>query len=144
MKHSIIFYFFVTQLSIASCKAQSDILILKKNLKTVRTFFPGSEINVSTTEGYYYGNVTSINRDSIFLIQYDIRQIPSNLGVYFLDTVASYRFACFIMLHRFLNAFKIKTVVIWKQLVLTGKNGKLDAGIHPVHIYITAVQAIAT
>ncbi|MEO8108447.1 MAG: hypothetical protein ABI594_00360 [Ginsengibacter sp.] len=48
---------------------------------------------MSTTEGYYYGRVTSINHDSIFLIQYDIRQIPSNLGVYFLDTVASYRFA---------------------------------------------------
>lgn len=93
MKRSGILYFCLILLSIASCKAQSDILILKKNLKTIRTFFPGSEINVSTTEGYYYGKVTSINRDSIFLIQYDIRQIPSNLGVYFLDTVASYRFA---------------------------------------------------
>lgn len=93
MKRSCILYFFLILLSITSCKAQSDILILKKNLKTIRTFFPGSEISVSTTEGYYDGRVTSINRDSIFLIQYDIRQIPSNLGVYFLDTVASYRFA---------------------------------------------------
>lgn len=92
MKQAFIFYVFLTLLPVASCKAQSDILILKKNLKTVRTFFPGSEISVSTNEGYYNGRVTSINHDSVFIIQYDIRQIPSNLGIYFLDTVASYRY----------------------------------------------------
>lgn len=75
------------------CKAQSsDILILKKNLRTVKTFFPGNEINFTTASGFYSGFITSINSDTVFLIQYDIRQRPSNLGVYFLDTVATYRY----------------------------------------------------
>lgn len=73
-------------------KAQSDLLILKKNNRTTRTFFPGSEMIFSTNAGYYHGYVTSIQRDSVFLIQYDVRQVPTNLGIYVLDTVATYRF----------------------------------------------------
>lgn len=78
----------------SSCAAQSDLLLLKKNRKTVKTFFPGSEMDFSTNVRYYYGDVyvTSIQRDSVFLIQYDIRQIPTNLGVYVLDTVGRYNF----------------------------------------------------
>ena len=71
----------------------SDILILKKKDRTLRTFFPGNEIIFNTSTGYYNGYITSINHDSLFLIQYDIRQIPTSLGVYVLDTLASYRFA---------------------------------------------------
>ena len=76
------------------CSAQpSDILILKKNNRTVQTFFPGNEITFNTSSGYYSGIIKSINHDSLFLIYYDIRQIPTNLGVYVLDTVAVYPFA---------------------------------------------------
>jgi hypothetical protein len=75
-----------------SCLAQSDLLILKKNQRTHKTFFPGSEMVFSTAMGSFDAFVTSIQRDSIFLIQYDIRQVPTNLGVYVLDTVARYRF----------------------------------------------------
>jgi len=74
------------------CMAQSDLLVLKKNGKTEQTFFPGSEITFSTSAGSYDAFVTSIERDSVFLIQYDVRQVPTNLGVYVLDTIASYRF----------------------------------------------------
>ena len=88
-----LFIFFASFLIMSFCKAQSsDILILKKNLRTVKTFFPGNEINLTTASGFYTGTITSINRDTIFIIQYDIRQRPSNLGVYFLDTVATYRY----------------------------------------------------
>ncbi len=90
MKRLIIF--FLCFFFIFFCKAQSsDILTLKKNGRTIKTFFPGNEINFTTASGYYDGFITSINRDTVFLIQYDIRQRPSNLGVYFLDTVATYR-----------------------------------------------------
>ncbi len=92
MKYSLIFSLIIILLASVTCEAQSDILILKKNLRTIKTFFPGSEISMSTTDGYYYGRVTSINRDSVFIIQYDIRQIPSSFGIYFLDTVATYRY----------------------------------------------------
>ena len=88
-----LFIFFASFLIMSFCKAQSsDILILKKNLRTVKTFFPGNEINLTTASGFYTGTITFINRDTIFIIQYDIRQRPSNLGVYFLDTVATYRY----------------------------------------------------
>ncbi len=79
--------------SLSSGHAQpSDLLILKKKLITIDTFFPGDEMNFATSRGYYNGIITSINNDSVFLIQYDVRQRPSNLGVYFLDTVATYRY----------------------------------------------------
>lgn len=86
--------FFLSIFFSSLCAAQSDILILKKNRKTIHTFFPGSEMRFSTGYRYFYGDiyVTSIQRDSVFLIQYDIRQVPTNLGVYVLDTIARYNF----------------------------------------------------
>ncbi|MDQ6762755.1 MAG: hypothetical protein M3015_09015, partial [Bacteroidota bacterium] len=71
MKYSFILSLAIILLASVACEAQSDILILKKNLRTIKTFFPGTEISVSTTDGYYNGRVTSINRDSVFIIQYD-------------------------------------------------------------------------
>lgn len=70
--------------------AQSDLLILKKNNRTIKSFYPGSEIMFSTDLRHYDAYVTSIERDSVFLVQYDIRQVPTNLGVYVLDTIARY------------------------------------------------------
>ena len=72
--------------------AQSDLLVLKKNGRTQQTFFPGSAISFTTNVGSYDAFITSIKRDSVFLIQYDIRQVPTNLGIYVLDTVAKYQF----------------------------------------------------
>ncbi|MDP4283078.1 MAG: hypothetical protein Q8891_01540 [Bacteroidota bacterium] len=76
----------------SSCMAQYDILILKKNNRTQQSFFTGSEMTFTTATGFYHAYVTSIERDSVFLIQYDIRQIPTSLGVYVLDTLARYNF----------------------------------------------------
>jgi hypothetical protein len=88
--------FFLAMFSIffftVSCLAQSDLLILKKNNRTQQTFFPGSEITFTTASGVYHAYITSIEKDSVFLIQYDVRQMPTNLGVYVLDTVARYNF----------------------------------------------------
>lgn len=89
----ILFIFILSFSFCLSCTAQSDLLILKKNNRTIHSFFPGSEMTFSTNAGYFNAYVTSIQRDSIFLIQYDVRQMPTNLGVYVLDTVARYPFA---------------------------------------------------
>jgi hypothetical protein len=75
-----------------SCSAQSDLLILKKHQRTFENFFPGSEMSFSTENQYYEGYVTSIQNDSVFLVQYDVRQVLTRLGVYILDTVAQYHF----------------------------------------------------
>jgi hypothetical protein len=71
----------------------SDLLILKKNGRTVKTFFPGNEIIFNTTTRYYDAVIQSINHDSLFLVQYDVKQMPTSLGVYMLDTLGTYSFA---------------------------------------------------
>jgi hypothetical protein len=87
-----LFFTFIIVSAAAPCKAQSDLLILKKNHRTVQSFYPGSEISFSTASRYYEAYVTSIERDSVFLVQYDIRQVYTSLRIYVPDTVGSYHF----------------------------------------------------
>ncbi len=75
-----------------SCMAQSDLLVLKKNGKTVRSFYPGTEIHFTTDLRYYEAEITSIRNDSVYLVQYDIKRVPLTNGGIFLDTVGNYRF----------------------------------------------------
>ncbi|HSN07769.1 MAG TPA: hypothetical protein VLS85_01965, partial [Hanamia sp.] len=90
----LFFILSVAFLYATTCVAQNDLLILKKNHRTIQSFFPGSEIDFSTNVRYYEGQITDIKRDSVFLVQYDIRHIYSpNLGVFVLDTVSEYHFA---------------------------------------------------
>lgn len=91
----------------SSAAQPSDILLLKKNNRTFKTFFPGNQITFNTSTGYYSGVIQSIRRDSLFLVQYDIRQIPSSLGFYFLDTVGTYPFS-----------------TNYKQIICFGRNNK--------------------
>ncbi|MBS1737714.1 MAG: hypothetical protein JSS98_14085 [Bacteroidetes bacterium] len=76
------------------CKsyAQNDLLVLKKNNKTIQSFYPGSALNFSTANGNFSTYITGVQKDSIYVVQYDIRTVPTNLGVYMLDTVARYNF----------------------------------------------------
>lgn len=83
---------FCTTFLCFSCMAQSDLLVLKKNGKTVRTFYPGSEINFTTEIRYYEAQITSIRKDSVYLVQYDIKRVPLSNGGVFLDTAGTYRF----------------------------------------------------
>jgi hypothetical protein len=90
----ILFALFIGIFSFFSSKAQSsDLLILKKNNRTLQTFFPGNEVIFNTATGYYDAFIQSINHDSLFLVQYDIRQVPTSLGIYILDTLGTYPFA---------------------------------------------------
>jgi hypothetical protein len=75
------------------CYAQSDFLILKKNQKTVKSFYPGTQMKFYTSNNYHEGSVTSIERDSVFLIYYDVRQVMTTLGVYKHDTLSTNPFA---------------------------------------------------
>ncbi len=90
MKSALLF--FVSSFIYASCLSQpSDFIVLKKDQRTIKSFFAGSNIGFKTDKGYYNGQITSVKKDSLFIEEYDIRQIPTNLGVYMLDTVATYR-----------------------------------------------------
>ena len=86
---NIIFFTFFIQ---SESFAQSDLLILKKNGRTMETFFPGSRMQFSTASRQYDAYLKSIRRDSLFLTQYDIRYVPSNMGFNIVDTVARYDF----------------------------------------------------
>ena len=90
------------------CAAQNDLLILKKNNRTIQSFYPGSEMDFSTEARYYEGEVEAIKKDSIFLVQYDVSHVYSpNLGVFVLDTVAAYH-----------------SVIAYKDIIAIGKNTK--------------------
>ncbi|MEP7110900.1 MAG: hypothetical protein ABI760_23095 [Ferruginibacter sp.] len=69
----------------------SDVILLKKNNKTIKRYFAGTDIDLTTITGAYIsGNITKIKNDSLFLRQFVIRQTPTQLGVFVLDTVATY------------------------------------------------------
>ncbi len=69
----------------------SDVILLKRNKKTIKRYFAGTDINITTTTGAYInGNITKIKNDTLFLKQFVIRQMPTQLGVYVLDTIATY------------------------------------------------------
>jgi hypothetical protein len=88
----VFFIFLVAVFLASSCAAQNDLLILKKNNHTIESFFPGSEMDFSTNTRYFEANVSSIEKDSVYLVQYDVRRVYTNLGVFVLDTVAQYHF----------------------------------------------------
>lgn len=83
--------FFITLFSTKCISQPSDLLILKKHHHTVKNFLAGSNIAFETKGGYYEGLINAIQRDSVFITEFDIRQVPTHLGVTVMDTVASYR-----------------------------------------------------
>jgi hypothetical protein len=90
MKSALLFL--VSSIFCTACFSQpSDFIVLKKGQRTIKSFFAGSIIGFVTEKGSYSGKITSVKKDSLFIEEYDIRQIPTNLGVYMLDTVAIYR-----------------------------------------------------
>ena len=65
----------------------SDFILLKKNNRTVTSFFAGGIINFTSLSGAYIeANITAIKNDTLFLKEYIVRQMPTQLGVYILDT----------------------------------------------------------
>jgi len=69
----------------------SDVILLKRHKKTVKRYFSGTDIDLTTNTGVYLSaQIVKIKSDSLFLRHFDIRQVPTQLGVYILDTVATY------------------------------------------------------
>jgi hypothetical protein len=88
----ILFFLCVVQAHIV--KAQStDFILLKKNKITKATYFVGSTIQCTIQSGVFInGQIEAIKNDSIIIKQFDVRQVPTQLGVYILDTVHTYYF----------------------------------------------------
>lgn len=71
----------------------SDVLLLKRNNKTIKRYFAGKNIELTTkTDAYLVANISKIDNDTLYLKQYVVRQIPTRLGVFVLDTVSTYNY----------------------------------------------------
>lgn len=77
----------------ALINAQGNMMVLKKRAKVVQTFFEGSEIMYNSGYGMQKAHIYHLKNDSLFLVQYQVVQRMTSLGVYILDTVAAYRSA---------------------------------------------------
>ncbi len=72
-------------------QASDFISVKKRNNRTIKTFFPGLNISFITTfKRPVSGLITDIRHDSIFVKMWDIRVVPTTLGVTMLDTAGSY------------------------------------------------------
>ena len=66
---------------------QPDFILLKHKERTVASYLPGSTIKFTSINGAYNeAIITAIKNDTLFLKGYVIRQIPTQLGIYILDT----------------------------------------------------------
>jgi hypothetical protein len=85
--------FFIISLiiSIQSFAQSSDFILFKNKDRTMATWFTGTDIRFTDKNGAYLeGKIIAIRNDSIFLKQYIIRQLPTQLGIYILDTTYYY------------------------------------------------------
>ena len=71
---------------------QSDFIVLKKKNKILKSYFSGSQIQFIANDAFYSGTISKVDKDSIFIIQYDIRKVPTNLGVYMMDTISALQY----------------------------------------------------
>jgi hypothetical protein len=91
MMKTVTLFFIASFFYNISLSQPSDFIILKKNQRTVKSFFSGSNISFETDRGYYTGQINAIQKDSLFLSQFDIQPVLTRLGVTVLDTIAVYK-----------------------------------------------------
>ena len=72
----------------------SDFIILKKNGKTVRSYYSGTNAEFITNTGAYRNALVNvIKNDTIYVQEFLIRQLPTTFGTYIVDTAGSFRYA---------------------------------------------------
>jgi hypothetical protein len=78
-----------------SAKAQpSDFIILKKKNHTIKTFYAGTNIQFTATNGAYRDAlITGIRNDTIYLQEFYILRLPTSYGGFIIDTAGSFRYA---------------------------------------------------
>ena len=67
----------------------SDYIVLKKkNNRILKTYFPGTFLSALTYTGFTLnGVIKEIKNDSVFIEQWEVRQVPTQFGVPALDTI---------------------------------------------------------
>lgn len=89
------FYFaFLFLISVECFSQPSDFIILKKKGKTIHSYYAGTSIEFITKSGAYRnGLINKIKNDTLYIQEFLVRQIPTTLGTYILDTAGSFRYA---------------------------------------------------
>lgn len=90
---TILFIFLV--LFVCNVNAQSsDFLLLKKNKKTIKSYYSGVNIELITKSGVYKnGTINKIQHDSIFLQEFLINRSMTSMGFYVIDTLGSFHYS---------------------------------------------------
>jgi hypothetical protein len=71
----------------------ADFIQLKKNNKTIATYYSGMNIAFTSENGAFIdAMINSIKDDTLYLQQFIVRYLPTNIGTYIIDTVGSYRY----------------------------------------------------
>lgn len=89
--HKILFLA-VYLFGVSVCLAQtSDFISLKKRGRTIKNFYKGTFIEFVHKNGsHVYGTVDRVFKDSLYMVQHDVRMIPNRWGTQSADTVATY------------------------------------------------------
>lgn len=91
MKTLLLILFFIS----ASAQAQqADFIMLKKHNKTVTTFYSGMHISFTSESGAYLDDayINGIKNDTLYVQQFIIQYLPTNIGTFIIDTVGSYHY----------------------------------------------------
>jgi len=78
--------------SVTCIAQQADFIMLKKRNNTITTFYSGSDIAFTTDNGVYMSALISgIKNDTLYLQEFIVRYLTTNIGTLYIDTVGSYR-----------------------------------------------------
>ncbi len=78
-------------MQIVSAQSLDYISVRKKNGRSVKNFYAGSEMHLQSFDGSYLnGPVKAVRNDSVLLTIYDIRRVPTIWGSIIKDTITSY------------------------------------------------------
>ncbi|MBX2935277.1 MAG: hypothetical protein KF825_13610 [Ferruginibacter sp.] len=91
MKTLLPVFLFIT---VPTMSQQADFIILKKHDKTVATYYSGMHISFTSTSGAYLSDayINGIKNDTLYLQQFIIQYLPTNIGTFIIDTVGSYHY----------------------------------------------------
>lgn len=85
-------FLFFSLFFLQACFSQNldYITIRKNNGRVVKNFYAGSDITLQTTdELYLQGPVKAVQNDTVYLILYDIRYLPTTYGGFVRDTLTT-------------------------------------------------------
>ena len=89
MKPLLCLFLLLSVLQNASSQSPDYIAVRKKNGRTIKNFYAGSEILFQTNDGgYVQGPIKMIRNDTVFILLYDIRLFPTTIGTLVRDTIS--------------------------------------------------------